>query len=40
VNALVDQIDGSLDLERGNGTKFTIKFRDMVQEDHLKNEQA
>jgi sensor domain CHASE-containing protein/two-component sensor histidine kinase len=40
VNALVDQIDGSLDLERGSGTKFTIKFRDMVQEDDLKNEQA
>ncbi|MHC1754653.1 MAG: sensor histidine kinase [Methanosarcina sp.] len=38
VNALVDQIDGSLDLERGSGTKFTIKFRDMVQEDDPKNE--
>lgn len=40
VNALVDQIDGSFDLERGTGTKFTIKFRNMVQRDNLKNEQA
>lgn len=31
VNALVDQIDGSLDIERENGTKFKIKFRDIIQ---------
>ena len=28
VNALVNQIEGSIDLERGNGTKFTLKFRE------------
>ena len=28
VNALVDQIEGSIDLERGNCTKFTLKFRE------------
>ena len=27
VNALVDQIDGSLDLERGKGATFVIKFK-------------
>jgi sensor domain CHASE-containing protein/two-component sensor histidine kinase len=27
VNALIDQIDGSLDMERGKGTKFIIKFK-------------
>lgn len=26
-NAFVNQIDGSLDLERGNGTKFIIKSK-------------
>jgi two-component sensor histidine kinase len=26
VNALVDQIEGSIELERGRGTKFVIKF--------------
>jgi len=31
VNALVDQIEGSIDLERGNGTKFTLKFREKNQ---------
>lgn len=40
VNALVDQIDGSLDLNRENGTKFTIKFRNIIFIDALKNEQA
>ncbi len=30
VNALIDQIEGSLDLERGKGTKFIIKFRNEV----------
>jgi PAS domain S-box-containing protein len=39
VNALVDQIDGSLDLNREKGTKFTIKFRDIIRMDALKNEQ-
>lgn len=28
VNALVNQIEGSLDLERGKGTKFIIRFKD------------
>ncbi|WP_440948259.1 histidine kinase dimerization/phosphoacceptor domain -containing protein [Methanosarcina sp. T3] len=32
VNALVDQIEGSIDLERGNGTKFTLKFRKKIGE--------
>jgi len=32
VNALVDQIEGSIDLERGNGTKFTLKFREKIRE--------
>ncbi|RXA20565.1 PAS domain-containing protein [Methanosarcina sp. MSH10X1] len=27
VNALIDQIEGSLDLEKENGTKFIIKFK-------------
>lgn len=27
VNALINQIEGSLDLERGNGTKFIIRFK-------------
>ncbi len=30
VNALVDQIDGSLDLEKGKGTKFIIKFKNEI----------
>lgn len=40
VNALVDQIDGSLHLDRENGTKFTIKFRDIIFMDALNKEQA
>ncbi|MCC4771926.1 PAS domain-containing protein [Methanosarcina sp. DH2] len=32
VNALVDQIEGSLELERKKGAKFKIKFRDNVLE--------
>ena len=31
VNALVDQIEGNIELERGRGTKFTIKFKDEVR---------
>lgn len=31
VNALVNQIEGSIGLERGNGTKFTLKFREKNQ---------
>jgi two-component sensor histidine kinase len=38
VNALADQIDGSLDLDREKGTKFTIKFRDAVHRDYIINE--
>jgi two-component sensor histidine kinase len=30
INALVNQIEGSLDLERGRGTKFVIKFRNKI----------
>ncbi|MGB9939844.1 CHASE4 domain-containing protein [Methanosarcina sp.] len=30
VNALIDQIEGSLDLERGKGVKFIIKFRNEI----------
>lgn len=32
VNALVNQIEGSIGLERGNGTKFTLKFREIIRE--------
>jgi two-component sensor histidine kinase len=32
VNALVNQIEGSLELEREKGTKFKIGFRDNFQE--------
>ena len=32
VNALVNQVEGSIDLERGNGTKFTLKFRERIRE--------
>jgi len=31
VNALVNQIEGSIDLERGNSTKFTLKFRENIR---------
>ena len=31
VNALVNQIEGSIDLEKGNGTKFTLKFREKIR---------
>lgn len=31
VNALVNQIEGSIELEKGNGTKFTLKFRDKIR---------
>lgn len=31
VNALVSQIEGSLELEREKGTKFKIKFRDNIR---------
>jgi hypothetical protein len=31
VNTLVEQIEGSIDLERGRGTKFIIKFRRELQ---------
>lgn len=31
VNALVNQIEGSIDLEGGNGTKFTLKFREKIR---------
>jgi PAS domain S-box-containing protein len=30
VNSLTDQIDGELNLERDNGTKFTVTFKDKV----------
>ena len=30
INALVNQIEGSLDLERGKGAKFVIKFRNEI----------
>jgi PAS domain S-box-containing protein len=32
VNTLVEQIEGSIDLERGRGTKFTIKFKGEIYE--------
>jgi len=28
VNALVEQINGTIELERGNKTKYTIRFED------------
>ncbi len=36
VNALVDQIEGSLYLERGEGTKFIIEFRNEVLDVNRK----
>ena len=30
INSLTDQIDGELNLERDNGTKFTVTFKDKV----------
>lgn len=39
VNALVSQIEGSLELKRENGTEFRIKFRDIVHGD-LKRKQT
>lgn len=33
VNALVEQIEGSIYLERGRGTKFTIKFKGEIYEN-------
>lgn len=32
VNALVEQIEGNINLERGKGTRFTIKFKGEIQE--------
>lgn len=32
VNALVNQVEGRIGLERGNGTKFTLKFREIIRE--------
>jgi len=32
VNALVNQVEGRIDLERGTGTKFTLKFRERIKE--------
>ncbi|KKG08504.1 histidine kinase dimerization/phosphoacceptor domain -containing protein [Methanosarcina sp. 2.H.A.1B.4] len=32
VNALVNQIEGRIDLEREKGTKFTLKFRERIRE--------
>ncbi|HPS90409.1 MAG TPA: sensor histidine kinase [Methanosarcina vacuolata] len=29
VNTLIDQLEGKLELKKGNGTEFTIKFRVM-----------
>lgn len=37
VNALVSQIEGSVELKRENGTEFRIKFRDTACRDKLKN---
>jgi PAS domain S-box-containing protein len=31
VNALVNQIEGNIDLEKGKGTKFTLKFREKIR---------
>lgn len=28
VNALVEQINGTIELERGNETKYTVRFED------------
>jgi PAS domain S-box-containing protein len=33
VNALTDQIDGSIDMKRENGTKFILQFNDENRED-------
>ena len=30
VNSLTDQIDGEIDFDRSNGTKFTITFKELV----------
>jgi PAS domain S-box len=34
INALVDQLDGKLELKRNNGTEFTIKFT-VIEKDNL-----
>ncbi len=36
VNALVDQIEGTIEMERGAGTKFIIRFRDELQESNRR----
>ncbi len=36
VNALVEQIEGSINLERGKGTRFIIKFKGEIQDSNEK----
>jgi len=35
VNSLTDQIDGEIDFDRSNGTKFTITFKELVYKDRF-----
>lgn len=35
VNNLVNQIDGNIELDRSHGTKFTIKFQELVYKDRM-----
>ena len=37
VNALVEQIEGSINLERGKGTRFIIKFKGEIQDSNEKD---
>ena len=35
VNSLTDQIDGEIEFDRSNGTKFTITFKELVYKDRF-----
>jgi PAS domain S-box-containing protein len=36
VNALVNQLDGSIELDRSQGTRYTIKFKEQIYKNRLK----
>ena len=35
VNSLTDQIDGKIDFDKSNGTKFTITFKELIYKDRF-----
>jgi two-component sensor histidine kinase len=35
VNSLVNQLDGTIELDRSNGTKFTIKFKELKYKERI-----